>query len=262
MADSTPPYQVALITGAGSGLGAQLALRLAGMGCAIAAVDCRERGLLTLQEAIAAKQGRCATAVLDVTDAARVQSVAGDLEKALGPIDLLIACAGVGLETSALDYRADVMNLVLNVNLLGVSNSIAAVLPGMLQRRRGHLVALSSIASFRGLPRMLGYCASKSGLNALMEGMRVEVGDKGIFTTTICPGWVRTAMTAEFAHKIPNMLEPDEAARIIIDAILRKKRFHAFPRGLVWHMRLLSWLPTFLRDRLLRASVRAMDRKA
>jgi short-subunit dehydrogenase len=255
-------FKVALITGAGSGIGQQLALALAGMGCSIAAVDCRERGLKELEEQIAAKNGRCACAVLDVTDAVRLQTGVEELEKSLGPIDLLIASAGVGLETSAMDYRADVMNTVLNVNLLGVSNSIAAVLPGMLQRRRGHVVALSSLASFRGLPRMLGYCASKAGINALMEGLRVEVEIHGVNVTTVCPGWVKTPMTTQIGGKVPHMLEADEAARIIITAIHRRRRFYAFPKSMVWYMRMLNWLPSFARDRLLRVSMRSMNRKA
>jgi len=254
-------YKVALITGAGSGIGQQLALALAGMGCTVAAVDCQEHGLKTLEEHILAKNGHCATAVLDVTDAVKLQAGVAELEKNLGPIDLLIASAGVGLETSALDYRAEDMNTVLNVNLIGVSNSIAAVLPGMLQRKHGHVVAMSSLASFRGLPRMLGYCASKAGINALMEGMRIEVEDKGVCTTTVCPGWIRTPMTTQVAGKVPKMLEPDEAARIIIDAVWRKKRFCAFPRKTVWFIRFLGWLPRFVRDGLLRANMRSMHRK-
>src|SRR5204863_8360902 len=100
--------------------------------------------------------------------------------------------------------------------------SIAAVLPGMLQRRRGHLVAISSLASLRGLPRMLGYCASNAGVNALMEGLRIEVGDKGLFTTTVCPGWIRTAMPVTIAGH-PKIIEPDAAARRIVDAVVRKR---------------------------------------
>src|SRR5262245_45282079 len=160
-------YQTALITGAASGIGRQLALQLANDGVAIAALDRNAAGLQSLADQLSGQRSRCEWSVADVTKADELGLTVRTLEQQLGPTDLLIACAGVGLETSALDYRADTMNAVLNVNLLGVSNSIAAVLPGMLARRRGHLVALSSMASFLGLPRMLGYCASKSGVNAI-----------------------------------------------------------------------------------------------
>ena len=118
------------------------------------------------------------------------------LESQTGPTDLLIASAGVGQETSADAFSAEVFSHVIQVNLIGVSNSIAAVLPGMRERRRGHLAALSSLASYRGLPRMAGYSASKAGVNALMDSLRVELRNYGIACSTICPGWIRTPMTA------------------------------------------------------------------
>src|SRR5579884_515992 len=140
----TNPSPVALITGAGSGIGRQLALALARDGYRIAALDLQPAGLESL-----AKELSCATAVADVTEPASLNAAVADLETRVGPTDLLIASAGVGIETSGLNYRADDIAKVINVNLIGVSNSIAAVLPGMLQRGRWHLVALSSVASFR-----------------------------------------------------------------------------------------------------------------
>jgi short-subunit dehydrogenase len=256
-----PKYPVALITGAASGIGRQLALILASEGTAVAALDLQVEGLQTLEQEIRNRQGRCAWVQGDVTDIPNLQKKINELETALGPIDLLIANAGVGLETSGLQYRAEDMNAVLGVNLLGVSNSIGAVLPGMLSRRRGHLVAMSSLASFRGLPRMLGYCASKAGVNALMEGLRLEVGNRGIDVTTICPGWIRTPMTDQIAGSLPGMLEADEAARRIVRAIYQKRHFYAFPASMVWQMRIFNCLPRFLRDPLLRKMLQGLHRK-
>jgi short-subunit dehydrogenase len=243
-------YQTALITGAASGIGRQLALQLAMDGVAIAALDVNAAGLQSLADQLSAQNCRCAWAVGDVTKADELASKIAALEQQLGRTDLLIACAGVGLETSALDYRADTMNTVLNVNLLGVSNSIAAVLPGMLARRRGHLVALSSLASYLGMPRLLGYCASKSGVNAIMEGVRGEVKPLGVHVTTICPGWIRTPMTEDLVGKLP-MMDVESATRQILRAIRKKKTFAAFPPLLVWRMRLLKWSPLFVRDWLI-----------
>ena len=255
------PYGVALITGAASGLGRHLALELAVRGCAIAAVDRQAQGLQSLEADIRGRGGRCAGAVLDVTQAEVLHLGIAGLEKTLGPIDLLIASAGVGIETSALSYSAVDMNTVISINLLGVSNSIAAVLPGMLERRRGHIAAISSMASFRGMPRMLGYCASKAGVNAMMEGMRVEVENKGVFTTTICPGWIRTQMTEGITGYVPRMLEADDAAQRIIEAIHQKRRFFAFPASELWRLRMVNLLPRFLRDGLLRKWMKVMKRK-
>src|SRR4051794_29959384 len=201
--------RVAVITGAASGLGRQLALSLADQGARIAALDRQAEGLDSLAAQLKGKP--LARAAADVTDLPAVGAAVARLEGEVGPADLLFACAGLGRETSALNFRAEDVNDLLNVNLLGVVNSIDAVLPGMLRRRSGHLVALSSLASYRGLPRMAGYCASKAGVNALMDALRVELRPTGITTTTVCPGWVRTPMTANIDLHLPVMMEVNEA---------------------------------------------------
>jgi NAD(P)-dependent dehydrogenase (short-subunit alcohol dehydrogenase family) len=238
--------RVVLITGAASGIGRQLALTLAAEGARIAALDLQGPAL----EALAAElKGRpLAHAVADVTDAAATQAAVARLEGQLGPTDLLIASAGVGRETSATDFRPEVMAEVINVNLLGVVNSIAAVLPGMRQRRRGHLAALSSLASYRGLPRMAGYCASKAGVNAVLDALRVELRPYNIVTTTICPGWIRTPMTAPLDVPVSDMMDVGEAARRIVAALRTRRAFVAFPAHNVRQVRLLRYLPRALGD--------------
>ena len=91
----------------------------------------------------------------------------------------------------------DDMNKVLNVNLLGVSNSIGAVLPGMIERRRGHLVGISSVASYRGLPRMLAYSASKAAVAALTRSLAIEWGPRGVNVNAIHPGATDTERFGE-----------------------------------------------------------------
>jgi short-subunit dehydrogenase len=137
---------------------------------------------------------------------------------------------------------------VINVNLLGVVNSIAAVLPGMRERRRGHLAALSSLASYRGLPRMAGYCASKAGVNAVLDALRVELRPYNIATTTICPGWVRTPMTAPLDVPVSDMMDVGEAARRIVAALRARRAFVAFPAHDVRQARLLRYLPRAVSD--------------
>jgi short-subunit dehydrogenase len=252
--DSKP--SVAMITGAGSGIGRALARLLAREGYAIAAIDRVEEGLRSLEAELNAEQKRCAWSVADVTDAAGLAQATRDLEVKLGPIDLMIANAGIGIETSGLSYSAEDMAKVINVNLIGVSNSIAAVLPGMLERGRGHIVGISSVASYRGLPRMLGYSASKAGVNAIMDGLRVEVNPLGIHVTTICPCWIRTPMTANISGHLDGILEVDDAVREIAWAIRTRQIFFTFPRSMRWTMRILTWLPRSWQDWYLRRRMR------
>jgi short-subunit dehydrogenase len=137
---------------------------------------------------------------------------------------------------------------------------MAAVLPGMCERRRGHVAALSSLAAYRGLPRMAAYCASKAGVNALMDSFRVELRTYGIVCTTICPGWIHTPMTESLHLRGVKMLTVEDAARRILTTLQRRRAFVAFPAGNVWKCRVLRYLPRpaadWLARRLLERSLR------
>jgi short-subunit dehydrogenase len=247
--------RVLLITGAGRGIGRQLAKVLSAEGAAIAAVDLAREPLMDLEKELAGKPVAWVTA--DVVDAIGLAKAANDLEQRLGPVDLLIANAGIGRETSARNYRAEDVAALVQVNLIGVSNSVAAVLPGMRQRRRGHLTAISSLASYRGLPRIIGYCAAKAGVNCLMEGLRLELRGENIACTTICPGWIRSDMTAPIQNG-PAMMSLEDAVQEIVWAIRRRKVFHAFPSTKAWPLRLMRLLPSRISDWL---AARAFQRE-
>jgi short-subunit dehydrogenase len=258
--------RVALITGAGSGIGREMARQLAAEGARVAALDRSADGLAGLAADLKAggvPENRVATAVADVTDWPALRAAVAALEAAAGPTDLLVAAAGLGCETSALDYDAERAADVLRVNLIGVSNSIAAVLPGMRQRRRGHLVALSSLASYRGLPLLAAYCASKAGVNALLEGLRVELRPLGIRTTAICPGFIRTAMTTGPGTRLPpgvRLLEVADAVAVMLRAVRAGRAHLAFPARAAWQMRLLRSLPRWLSDWLTSRLLRRLQK--
>jgi NAD(P)-dependent dehydrogenase (short-subunit alcohol dehydrogenase family) len=241
--------RIILITGAGSGIGRQLARDLAAQGAKIAALDLQPGPLADLSRELAGKP--LATAVADVTDREALNKAVEQLQQQLGPADMLFASAGLGIPTPAAEFDAEAFERVVRVNLIGVSNGVAAVLPGMLRRGRGHLVALSSLASLRGLPLMAAYSASKAGLNALMDSLRVELGPRGIDVTTVCPCWVRTPMTAQVKFRMEGLLEVDAAARLILEAVRRKRALYVFPGPSARRLRLLRWLPTRSADAML-----------
>ena len=241
-----------MITGAGKGIGRALAKLLAQEGYAIAAVGRHEETLSSLADELQAQQKPVAWSVADVTKPAGLFQATRDLEAQLGPIDLFVANAGIGFETTALNYNIEDMNKIITIDLIGFSNSIGAVLPGMVERKRGHLVAISSFVSYRGMPRLLAYSASKAGMNAIMDGLRVELAPMGIFTTTICPGWVRTEMTDKIEGELYFLMEVENAAREIFYAIRTKKSFYTFPRSLRWGLQVLTLLPRAWQDWYLR----------
>jgi hypothetical protein len=110
-------------------------------------------------------------------------------------------------------------------------------------------VALSSIASYRGLPPLAGYCASKAGVRALCEAFRVELAPLGIRVTTLCPGFIKTAIAAHIDFpEPPPMLTVEDAVRCMLSAIGRGRAFYVFPGRDAWRVRLLRYLPRCLSD--------------
>jgi short-subunit dehydrogenase len=243
--------RIVLITGAGSGIGKQLVLEGARRGWKIGGIDQSRKGLQELETELRRGRAQFAWAEADVTQAGSLTEQIGTLEERLGPVDLLIASAGVAGETPAVGMNPKAIARMIEVNLIGVSNSISAVLPGMLNRRRGHLVAISSLASYRGLPAQMGYCASKAGLNALMQSLWLDVKQHGLFVTIICPGHTRTPQ-AVGSYKDEYLMPVEKAAAEILKAIDKRKRFHAFPRYGQAELVVLKLLPTWLQEWLLK----------
>jgi short-subunit dehydrogenase len=218
-----------MITGASRGLGRALAREFAKRGAELVLVDLPDVDWGNASEELA-KLGASLTLIhsKDVTDAedlARFVQVAAD-------IDILIANAGVGIDTPASEFKVEDFKKQVDINLTGVANSIAAVLPGMLDRESGHIVAIASLAGYRGLPGLAGYCASKAGVIALMDSMRLDLKKHGIRCTTVCPGWINTGVIHTLTAAKPGVTPLDVAARKIVNGILRQKPFISFPTWL------------------------------
>jgi short-subunit dehydrogenase len=147
--------------------------------------------------------------------------------------------------------RVDPLNVadtetMFRVNLLGVVYSIEAVLPDMLAHRSGHLAAVSSLAAYKGMPGESGYCGSKAAVNVYMEGLRIQLREHNIAVTTICPGFVKTPMTAVNTFHMPWLMEADEAARRIVRALSRRRKVYNFPWQTTLLMKMTNWVPDWL----------------
>lgn len=238
--------QVAVVTGASSGIGWFVAKELAAAGAKVGVIARRRDKLETLSAEIKQAGGSVAIATADVANRAEThaafQSIAGEL----GPVDLLVANAGLGLPTLLEPLNiADVENMI-RINVFGVIYSVEAVLPEMLRRGRGHLAAVSSMAAYKGLPGESAYCASKAAVNSYMEGLRIQLARRGIAVTTICPGFVKTPMTEVNQFHMPWLLDADVAGRKIVRALARKKKVYNFPWQMMVVMRATRWLPDWL----------------
>jgi short-subunit dehydrogenase len=243
--------QVALVTGASSGIGWELAKQLAGKGCKVALMARREAPLRELQALISANGGQAAIAVADVGQREQVETAFQTIRKQLGPIDLVIANAGVGKPTLLRPVNiADVEDMI-RINVMGAIYTLSAALPEMLSRKTGHLVAVSSLAGYRALPGESAYCASKAAVNAYLDGLRIHLRGTGVQVTTVCPGFVKTPMTAMNRFHMPGLLEAETAVRRIIRAIEGGTKVYNFPWRLHLMVKLSRWLPDWLMNRVM-----------
>jgi short-subunit dehydrogenase len=181
-------------------------------------------------------------------------------DEAFGGVDTVIMNAGIGYPAFAASLRAEQTGQVTRVNYLSAVAMISAVLPRMLAAKRGQIVAISSLAAFRGMPGSGAYSASKAALTVLMESLRTELRSSGVVVTTIFPGFVRTPMTDRNEFRMPFLLEPDVAARRIVAAIEKGRTDYRFPRRLSLLVRLSALAPNWLHDRVVSRGRRMLAR--
>ncbi|MCA8910618.1 MAG: SDR family oxidoreductase, partial [Planctomycetes bacterium] len=174
------PHQVVFITGASSGIGAELAVQLAKFGCRLGLFARRKDKLEEVARKVEDAGGTAMVLPGDVTDFEQVKQAVEQFAQAHGDVDCMIANAGIGRQVDALEFDAAETAKIFNVNLLGMVNAFYAALPGMLKRKRGHLVGVASLASYQGMPQDAGYAASKAGMRIQCESMRVELRGTGV----------------------------------------------------------------------------------
>ncbi|HEU4533554.1 MAG TPA: SDR family NAD(P)-dependent oxidoreductase, partial [Polyangiaceae bacterium] len=160
------------------------------------------------------------------------------------PVDLVVANAGEGAPApDATPYAWETIERAFHTNFCGAAATLTALAPAMVARGRGHLVGIGSLASFGPLPGSAAYCAPKAGLAMLLACMRLDFAGTGVAVTTVNLGFVRTAMVARSTHPMPQLLEPDEAARRLLAALPRRPRTVTLPRALGAATRLLALVP-------------------
>jgi short-subunit dehydrogenase len=246
--------KVVMITGASSGIGRALALELGRRGARLGLTARRAEVIDEVVSEIEAAGGMAVALPADVQDAASLAAAAARLRAKFGPIDVLIASAGIGPTRDAADFSAQEVSEVINVNVIGASNSVAAVIPEMVARGSGQLVAISSLAAYRGLPRSAAYCASKAAVSAFFESLRLDLEPRGIDVTIIHPGFIKTPLTEGRHAQMPFLMELDDAVGKMVRAIAKRRKRYSFPWQLATIVRAGMLMPIWMYDQVSRAN--------
>lgn len=246
-------FRTVLVTGASSGLGRGLADHYVSRGATVYALARRRERLEALRGELDASgaSGRLVPVPIDVSDSAALAGAIADAEReAGGALDLVVANAGVAKPTPArkIDWR-DVRQ-IMDVNVTAACVTMSAALPAMVARGSGTVVAVSSLAGYRGLPANCAYSASKAALGVFMESLRVDLHGTGVRAISIHPGFVKTEMTEKNRFPMPFLMELDDAVAAMVKGIESGEPVVAFPRPLAAFMSAARVIPGFAWERL------------
>ncbi len=243
-AEHRHPWHTALITGASSGIGEALARQLAGQGVHVIMAARRLKLIKGIAREIREAGGRASAVQLDVANVAATVKALVNLDKKFGGIDLVVANAGVGVERgAAYSWSWPAIRDTLQINYTGAIATVTALLPHMVARGKGHVVAISSLASYGPLPDAAGYSSPKAGLSRFMECLALDLQGTGVVTSTVHVGFVATPMVAKSTIPLPFLMSTDKAARHIIFKLRKGRREINFPFAMVILVRIIAALP-------------------
>lgn len=251
-----PVMGCAWITGASSGIGRGLALRLAAEGWDVAVSARREGELRAMAEEAADAPGAIHPYPLDVTDGPAVRATVERIEHDLKPIAMAVLNAGTHQPISALDFDGAAIQELLTLNVMGQAHPLEALLPRMLEAGAGRIAVVASVAGYRGLPTACGYGASKAAVINMCESLRPELADTGVTLQVVNPGFVRTPLTDRNDFEMPMLMELDDA----VDAFRRGLDTETFEIVFPWRfamlVKLYRMMPYWLALRLAKGMVR------
>jgi NAD(P)-dependent dehydrogenase (short-subunit alcohol dehydrogenase family) len=236
------------ITGASSGIGESLARHYAAQGAQLALVARRGDWLDRVAASLTPKP-ECY--VCDVRDAAALKAAAQDFITKHGAPDIVIANAGVSRGTlTEIEDDLQAFQEIFDINVMGMVNTFHPFVEPMKAKGSGTLVGIASVAGFRGIPGGGAYSASKAAAIRYCESLRVELRSAGVAVVTICPGYIRTPMTAVNKFKMPFLIDVDQAVVRFARAIERKTSFTVIPWSMGIAARVLRITPNWLYDRV------------
>ena len=240
---------IAIITGASEGIGAALTKLLIQHNWKVIGLSRNLEKLKLLRNSLLEKKTCLKIYACDVQDFSKLKSIA----KKSSPADLLFLNAGIYNPIDASQNNIEDYKQHLNINYLGVINSYEAFLPKMITAKKGHIIIMSSISGWIGLPKAAAYGPTKSALKNLAESLKFELEPLGIKIQLFCPGFVETEATPVGEHSLPGIISARKAANLIFNS-LKSNYFEVFiPNNFViWSLYILKFLPENLAHRLIK----------
>jgi len=253
----------ALVTGASSGIGRCLAQRLSREGARVALVARRAGELETLAAEIRAAGGEALALPCDVSDLASVEQACAQTIARFGRVDLLVNNAGYGHHRTFLEWDLADMEHMMRVNYLGTLYFTKLLLPQMVDRGRGWIVFVASVAGRIGTAQESAYAATKFAMVGFAEALSIEVEDSGVHVLTVCPGLIRTPFfDAEALERMPpaahrHFVAPEKLVGAILKALARGSRQLTYPRSISLAYLVKALAPGFMRTQVKRATLGA-----
>jgi NAD(P)-dependent dehydrogenase (short-subunit alcohol dehydrogenase family) len=243
-----PGDGMALITGASTGIGRAVALEMAARGWRVAAVA---RNADALAELARDSAGAIVAHPCDVTDFEAFSSVARSVEAEHGPIAFAFLNAGRSIHMTVPDFDVAAIRAIYEVNVLGVFNGVAALLPLMTGRRAGQIALCASVAGYGGLPRSTAYSSSKAAVISAAVGLAIDCRPYNLLIQCVNPGFVDTPLTRKNTFPMPFLMTPEAAAKRCVDGFERGGFEITFPRRLSYFLKFINLLPYSLYIRLM-----------
>ena len=244
---------VCIITGASSGIGYGLATRFFESGYEVIVIARRLEKMEKWIAEIPNAADHIHPYQCDVSQRDSVKKVSEEIKNTFKTIDCLILNAGVSQTCAVSNFDSEIIESSIQTNLLGGTRFLTEFLPVFIAQKRGQIVAISSLAAYRGLPGHSAYCAAKSALTAVFDSIRSELRIyPNITVTTIHPGFIKTPLTDKNSFKMPFLISFDRGVNRIFKAITAKKEIVAFPFILAFGARLSRLLPVRIFNWILR----------
>lgn len=239
---TAPPHGLVWIIGASSGIGRATAKALANRGSTVIASARSEDDLKSLAQEITGS-GRVIAKPVDATKKTALRKLAKTIEDDHGALDLMIYMAGYWKPMRLSNFSSSEIEKSFKVNLFGAAYAVEAVIGPMKARGRGHIVLVSSVAGYRGLPLSTAYGATKAAMTNMAESLKPDMDDAGLKLQVVSPGFVDTPMTESNPFPMPDIISAEEAAEAIVDGLGSSDFEIHFPKSFTRRMKVLRLLP-------------------